>query len=368
MIRTLVVDDSSFMRQTLSRMLDQASDITVVDTAANGAQGVEKVREWEPDVVTMDVEMPKMDGITAVRHIMDQAPCPILMISSTTKEGAETTMEAMEAGAADFLPKGTASSTLQIREVEAELVKKVRALSQSQSRLFEGELGRTDDRSSARSRDAPGRSSSAGDRARDPQIDTDSSFALLAIGVSTGGPIALQSVLPALPGDFPVPVVVSQHMPPEFTQSLAGRLDDCSSLNVREAEDKMRLEPGRAVIAAGGYHLTIDKPGARHVVRTPERPAGSSHIPSVDVMLNSACDVFGGRILTLIMTGMGQDGLQGARRVKENGGTVFVQDEASSVVYGMPRVVVEEGLADAVLPLEDLSDALIEAVGTPARL
>jgi two-component system chemotaxis response regulator CheB len=356
------------MRQTLSRMLDQASGITVVDTAVDGERGVEKACELEPDVVTMDVEMPKMDGITAVRHIMDRAPCPVLMISSLTEKGAETTIEAMEAGAADFLPKGTARSSLQIREVEEELVKKVRALSESQSRLFDGELGTGGSRSNAGSPDATNRSPSPTEGAQDVQIRPAPSLKLLAIGVSTGGPIALQSILPALPADFPIPVAVSQHMPPQFTQSLAERLNDRSALAVREAEDGMPLEAGRAVVAAGGYHLTFDRSGARPVVRTPERPKDSSHTPSINAMLHSGADAFGGDILAVIMTGMGKDGLEGTRRIKRNGGTVFAQDEASSVVYGMPKAVVEEGLADAVLPLEGLADAIGKAVGTPARL
>jgi len=368
MIRALVVDDSSFMRQTLSKMLDQASGITVVGTAVNGEQGVEKACELDPDVVTMDVEMPKMDGITAVRRIMDRCPRPILMISSLTEEGAETTMEAMEAGAADFLPKGHASSTLQIREVEQELVEKVRALSESDSRLFDGTLGA--ERSGAAD-DAPTGStatpSTGLEETEDPAIHLNPSVELVAVGVSTGGPIALQSVVPALPANFPVPVVINQHMPPQFTQSLADRLDNQSALEVREAEDGMPLEAGRAIIAAGGYHLTFDQAGAQPVVRTPERPTDVSHTPSVNVMLDSASDHFGGNILTVIMTGMGKDGLQGVRRIKEDGGTVFAQDESSCVVHGMPRVVAEEGHADAVLSLEEIAGAIGKAVGTPAH-
>jgi len=367
MTRVLVVDDSSFMRQTLSKMLDQASGITAMDTAVDGEQGVEKACELEPDVVTMDVEMPRMDGITAVRHIMDRAPCPILMISSLTEEGAETTMEAMEAGAADFLSKGNASSMLQIREVEEELIEKVRALSQSQSRLFDGELGGDGEEASAPPASSSDPEPSATQQSGKAGISLHPSLDLVAFGVSTGGPIALQSVLPALPADFPVPVVISQHMPPQFTRSLADRLNDRSALEVREAEDGMPLEAGRAIVAGGGCHLTFDQPGARRIVRTPERPVDVSHTPSVNVMLNSASDVFGGDVLTVIMTGMGKDGLPGARRIKENGGMVLAQDEASSVVYGMPRVVVEEGLADAVVPLEELADAIGKAVGAPAH-
>lgn len=359
MIRTLIVDDSSFMRTTLSMMLDGASGITVVDTATNGEEGVEKACELEPDVVTMDVEMPKMDGITAARHIMDRAPCPILMISSLTEEGAETTIEAMQAGAADFLSKGQAGSALQIREVEEELIEKVRALSESGSRLFDGDLGM---------RVSEGRSSaSTPNRSGDTRLRTDSSLELVVIGVSTGGPLALQNVLPVLPAEFPVPVAVAQHMPPQFTRSLADRLDDRSALGVREATDGMALEPGHAVVAAGGRHLTFERHGARPVVRTPDEPTDTGHRPSVNVMFKSACQEYGGNVLALVMTGMGKDGLRGARKIKNAGGTIFAQDEASCVVYGMPRVVVEAGLADAVLPLEELAEALSKAVGMPAH-
>jgi two-component system chemotaxis response regulator CheB len=373
MIRTLIVDDSSFMRTTLSMMLDGASGITVMDTATNGQEGVEKACELEPDVVTMDVEMPKMDGITAVRHIMDRAPCPILMISSLTEEGAETTIEAMQAGAADFLPKGQAGSALQIREVEGELIEKVRALSQSGSRLFDGELGTrgNEGRSSPEgegSSSTPDRSSLGSDRSEDTGIRTDSSLELVVIGISTGGPLALQNVLPVLPAEFPVPVAIAQHMPPQFTRSLADRLDDRSALEVREAADELSLEPGRAVVAAGGRHLTFEGRGARPVVRTPEQPTDTGHCPSVNVMFESAYEIYGGSVLALVMTGMGKDGLRGARQIKEAGGTVFAQDKDSCVVYGMPRVVVEAGLADAVLPLEELADAVGKAVGAPAHL
>jgi len=366
MIRTLIVDDSSFMRTTLSMMLDGASGITVVDTASNGEEGVEKACELGPDVVTMDVEMPKMDGITAVRHIMDCAPCPILMISSLTEEGAETTIEAMQAGAADFLSKGQAGSALQIREVEEELVEKVRSLSQSGSRLFEGELG-TRTSQSCSSASSPDRSSSRSDRVDEARVQAEPSVEVVVIGISTGGPLALQNVLPVLPADFPVPVAIAQHMPPQFTRSLADRLDDRSALEVREAADGMPLTPGSAVVAAGGRHLTFEPRGTHPVVRTPEQPTDTGHHPSVNVMFESACEVYEGNVLALVMTGMGKDGLRGARQIKNVGGTVFAQNEASCVVYGMPRVVVKAGLADAVLPLEELAGAVGKAVGTPAH-
>lgn len=369
MIRVLVVDDSSFMRQALSRMLDRASGVSVVDTAVNGREGVEKACELEPDVVTMDVEMPKMDGITAVQEIMDRAPCPILMVSSLTEEGAETTIEAMEAGAADFISKGQAGSALRIREVENDIIEKVRALSQSRSRLFESDQTSEEDTSSRDASSDPSiadsPSSSTVERTAGPGLRPDPSLELIVVGVSTGGPLALQHVLPVLPAELPVPVAVTQHMPPEFTSSLAERLDALSALDVVEASNGMVVEAGQVVVAAGGHHLTFERRRGKLVAHTPSEPGDMSHCPSVDVMFGSACDVYGGRVLALVMTGMGKDGLEGTRRIKEAGGTVFAQDEASCVVYGMPRAVEEAGLTDGVFPLDQLSEVIGQTAGTP---
>jgi two-component system chemotaxis response regulator CheB len=358
MTRVLIVDDSSFMRKALSIMVDRADGMTVAGTAANGREGVEKARSLEPDVVTMDVEMPELDGITAVRKIMSQAPCPILMVSSRTEKGAATTMEAMQAGAADFIPKGDAHSSLRIRDVEEALVEKIQALAGSSARLF------NEGPPEVRSASPPSTSSSRTGQASSGGAP--SAPELIVIGVSTGGPLALQHVLPRLPAKLPAPVAVAQHMPPQFTRSLAERLDDLSALTVREASDGMPLTPGRAVVAAGGRHLTFEKRRSRLVARTPETPTDVPHCPSVDVMFKSACAAYGGAVLALVMTGMGTDGREGARRIKSAGGTVLAQGKDSCVVYGMPRAVVEDGLADAVWPLEELSEAVGEAAGTPA--
>ncbi len=368
MIHVLVVDDSLFMRKALSRMLDRASGMTVAATANNGKEGVEKACKLEPDVVTMDVEMPKMNGITAVREIMDRDPCPILMVSSLTEKGAETTIDAMEAGAADFISKDDSGSSLRIREIEDELTEKIRALSESRSRLFDGDLrpdsGRSDTGTS-RTETGQASSSPAAGRSAEQPTRTDPSLKMIVVGVSTGGPLALQHVVPLLPAELPIPVAVVQHMPPQFTSSLASRLNDLSALTVREATDGMALKPGRVVLATGDRHLTFDQRRSTLVARTPTRPGDASHCPSVNVMFESACDAYGGDVLALVMTGMGTDGLEGARRIKKAGGTVFAQDEASCVVYGMPRAVVEAGLADAVLPLKQLPEAVGEAAGTP---
>ncbi len=353
MIRALVVDDSAFMRKAISMMLERDDDITVVDTARNGAEGVEKACALTPDVITMDVEMPEMNGITAVRKIMKKAPCPILMVSSLTAEGASTTVEALRAGAADFIPKQDARVSLQITEIQDQLIKKVHSLTASRARLFrKGPRRRSTQRPSRRT----ARSSAH------PDLPPK----LIAIGVSTGGPFALQHVIPELPAALPVPVVVVQHMPPHFTRSLSDRLDALSPLHVEEATDGMDVEAGRVIVAAGGRHLTFAERTGTVVARTPAPTDSQSHCPSVDVMLHSACEVYDGEVLALIMTGMGKDGLRGAQAIHQAGGTIFAQDEASCVVYGMPRAVAEAGLTDTLLPLDEIPAALARAAGTPA--
>ncbi len=362
MIRVLVVDDSLVMRKAISRILERADDTTVVDTAADGEEGVEKARRLEPDVVTMDVEMPKMNGIEAVRCIMDASPRPILMVSSLTEKGAEVTIEAMRAGAADFVSKGESSATLRANDVESKLLDKVRALARSDARLFRDDESAPD----------PGAASPpSGTRAPSPPSSTvarpEASYELAVIGVSTGGPMALQHVIPALPAEFPVPIAVVQHMPPQFTRSLADRLDSLSALSVAEADEGMLLEPGRVVVAAGDRHLTVERREDALTVRTPMEPADGAHRPSVNVLFRSAAEACREEVLALVMTGMGKDGLDGVRQIKNDGGTVYVQDEDTSVVYGMPRVVMEAGLADESFALDGLPDALQRAVGTPAR-
>ncbi|WP_103026686.1 protein-glutamate methylesterase/protein-glutamine glutaminase [Salinibacter altiplanensis] len=373
MIRILVVDDSLVMRKAISRIFEQADDMTVADTATNGKEGVEKARRLEPDVVTMDVEMPKMNGIEAVRRIMDTDPRPILMLSSLTEKGAEVTIEAMQAGAADFLPKGESSATLRADDVEAKLLKKVQALAHSNARLFEdgGEgPGLNSSSSGARTTSTSSRASSSrssGTISSGTAPSPEASYELAVIGVSTGGPMALQHVIPALPAEFPLPVAVVQHMPPQFTRSLSDRLDSLSALSVAEADEGMLLEPGRVVVAAGDRHLTVERRKGELSVCTPAEPAEGSHRPSANVLFRSAAEVCRGRILTVVMTGMGKDGLEGVRDIKEEGGTVYIQDEDTSVVYGMPGVVAEAGLADGSFPLDSLPDAMQKAVGTPAR-
>lgn len=349
MITVLVVDDSAFMRKAISMMLERDAEIEVVDTARDGEQALEKVERLQPDVVTMDIEMPRMDGITALKRIMSEMPRPVLMISSLTKEGADATVKAMEAGAVGFIPKQHSRVSLEITKIEKELTEKVKTAARSNVQVLQ--------RSS--------RSAAA------PSLSSQNAFAflrarLIAIGISTGGPFALQKVIPELPADLPVPVVIVQHMPPHFTKSLAERLDKLSPLHVVEAEAGMPVEAGTVYIAPGAQHLTFRTGARTPFIRISEDPDDTLHRPSVNVMFASASTVFR-RVLGVVMTGMGKDGLEGAQVIKDGGGKIIAQDEDTSVVYGMPRAVASAGLTDLVLPMERIAPALAEAVGTPSR-
>lgn len=331
-IRVLVVDDSAFMRQAITSILAQTDDIEVIDTAADGVEACAKVASLKPDVVTLDIEMPRMDGLTALRKIMASHPVPVIMVSSMTKEGASSTLSALEAGALDFIPKRSSSPASSFEGIRSLLVAKVRAVA--------------------------GRSLPHMRQAIDPNDEVSlAGMSVLAIGSSTGGPFALQQIIPHLSRGFPLPIVVAQHMPPRFTRSLAERLDAISALTVKEAESGDALQPGRVLIAPGGRQLLLTRHGYRVEGLTPDRP-DTLHRPSVDVMLDSACEVYDGRVAALILTGMGRDGRDGCRRVKERGGMVIAQDAETSVVYGMPRGVVEADLADAILPLQDIAPSL----------
>ena len=343
MIRVLIVDDSAFMRKALSIMLEGDPEIEVVGTARDGLEAIEKVHELKPDIVTLDVEMPRMDGLTALRRIMREHPVPVIMVSSLTQEGAQATIEALEAGAVDFIPKQHSYVSIEISRIRAELLEKIKTIARTRPLL------------------TPRRATGVSPETL-PALRFREARAI-AIGVSTGGPRALQQVIPTLPDDLPVPVLIVQHMPPHFTRSLAERLNSLSTLTVVEAEEGMPLVPGHVFLAPGGRHLVLERRnGQAPRIRTPVEPA-TLHRPSVDVMFRSVCQTFGGKVLAVVMTGMGRDGLEGARLIKQHGGKVLTQDEATCVVYGMPRAVTEAGLSDAVLPLEQIGPVLARSLG-----
>jgi|SRR5579884_2436932 len=346
-INVLVVDDSAFMRRAISMMLEGEPDIVVCGTARNGEEAVLKAQQLRPDVVTMDVEMPGMGGLEAVREIAAHSDIPIVMISALTHEGAETTFRALEAGAVDFIAKPDAAY-VNIKDLARELVAKVRVFARNDSRQI---MPRP--------------------KAVLPPIDHPSilarePFECVAIGTSTGGPVALSHIIPALPAEFSVPIVVVQHMPRGFTRPLAERLNGVSALTVEEGRDGMVLRKGHVVIAPAGSQLRLRRAfGSNDVEVALSGDDGHSlHVPSVDIMTASVAETFRAGTLAAILTGMGQDGVVGLRSVKDRGGFVIGQDAATSVVYGMPRAAAQAGLVDRVLPLDRVAPTLCELTDT----
>ncbi|HEV3155077.1 MAG TPA: chemotaxis response regulator protein-glutamate methylesterase [Candidatus Baltobacteraceae bacterium] len=347
-INVLVVDDSAFMRRAITKMLEGEPEIVVAGTARNGQEAIIKAAQLHPDVITMDVEMPGMGGLDAVREITAQSEVPIIMVSSLTQEGAETTFLALELGAVDFIPKPD-SAYVNISDVARDLVAKVRVFSRKRG---------------SKKRLPPPKVSLAPLLPPSPPSARDA-FECVAIGTSTGGPVALSHIVPALPGDFPAPIVIVQHMPPGFTRPLADRLNSSSNLTVVEGEEGMVLVKGLVVVAPAGLQMMLRRANSGVFEIELQRDAGRSlHVPSVDVMTASVADAYGPGTLAAILTGMGQDGVVGLRRVKDAGGFVLGQDAATSVVYGMPRAAAQAGLVDRVLPLDLIAPALCELTNT----
>ncbi|MEE9430549.1 MAG: chemotaxis response regulator protein-glutamate methylesterase [Melioribacteraceae bacterium] len=350
-IKVLVVDDSAFMRKSLSMLIESDPAIEVIATAVDGLDALNKVKNLRPDIVTLDIEMPKMDGLTALKHIMKQSPLPVLMVSSLTKEGAEETLKALELGAVDFIPKASSFVSVAIADIKVDLIKKIKLFAREkkvvrQIHNFSKSLSNPISKSSVtKSKSLP-----------------PGKYNALAMGISTGGPISLQKIIPGLSSNLKVPVFVVQHMPPKFTASLAQRLNSLSSLEVKEAENNEVVRKGVVYIAKGGFHMKVKKVGVNIVIETSEMPKEQLHKPSVDVMFESVEKVYGKNILSVIMTGMGKDGLEGVKKIKAVGGHCIAQDENTCVVYGMPRAIVENGLADTVAPLEEIPAIINKAV------
>ncbi len=338
-VRVLVVEDSGFFRRRIVAMLGSDPRIEVVGQAVNGLEAVTQLERLRPDVITMDIEMPLMDGITAVRRIMATRPTPILMFSILTKEGARATLDALEAGAMDFIPKRFSEVTGSPEDLKQQLCAKVVALGGARSHhLPSGEAPAS----------VP-RSPSPGGAQR---------YRLVALASSTGGPAALPKVLSSLPADLPVPLLIAQHMPANFTPSFAQRLDQQCAIRVRHAEDGDPLQPGTALLAPGGKQMTVERRGGRHVVRVRESDPSLSYRPSADLMFSSLAEQYGSQVLSIILTGMGADGREGARLLKQKGATVWAQDRASSVIYGMPGAVARANLTDEILDLAAIGPGL----------
>ncbi|GLH49475.1 protein-glutamate methylesterase/protein-glutamine glutaminase [Pseudomonas lactis] len=372
-VKVLVVDDSGFFRRRVSEILSADPTIQVVGTAINGKEAIDQAIALKPDVITMDYEMPMMDGITAVRHIMQRFPTPVLMFSSLTHEGARVTLDALDAGAVDFLPKNFEDISRNPDKVKQMLCEKVHSISRSNRRsLFStpapaptpapaaaapsSSFARPAPAPVARPAVAPVRAAAA-PSAHSPAPKR-KAYKLVAIGTSTGGPVALQRVLTQLPANFPAPIVLVQHMPAAFTKAFAERLDKLCRITVKEAEDGDILRPGLALLAPGGKQMMVDGRGAIKILPGDER---LNYKPCVDITFGSAAKSYGDKVLAVVLTGMGADGREGARLLKQGGSAIWAQDEASCVIYGMPMAIVKADLADAVYSLDDIGKHLVEA-------
>lgn len=344
-LRVLVVDDSATVRAVLARRLNESPQINVIGRAADGVEGVELVELLKPDVVTLDIEMPRLDGLGALREIMARCPTPVVMVSSLTKQGAEATLTALELGAVDFIEKPMHGSIPAPNEIADDVIEKV--LQAGRARVRRGSIA-------APSEPRP----PAGPVSARNWLDR-----TVVIGSSTGGPQALRAVITELPAELGVPVVVVQHMPPEFTRSLARRLDELSAVRVIEARPGSKLEPGTVLLAPGAFHLVFD---SRGVADLDEGPPELNVRPAVNVTMESIVKFRGDKTLGVVLTGMGRDGTRGAELIQAAGGTVLAQSEETCIVYGMPRSIVDAGLADEVIPLERMAAAIVRHCQVPA--
>ncbi len=354
-VRVLVVDDSGFFRRRITEILNSDPQLEVIGSAVDGAEAVEKAAALRPDVITMDIEMPVMDGITAVRKIMAARPIPILMFSSLTTDGAKATLDALDAGAVDFLPKRFEDLSKDHDEAKRLLCMRVRTvgLSRRAKPLLAPARPAAEPAPAPRPRPTPGVAA--------PRPST-GHIKLVAIGTSTGGPVALQVVLSQLPANFPIPIVLIQHMPASFTPAFAQRLNQTCALQIKEASDGDVLAPGHAYLAPGGMQMLVQRRGADAMLRVVESEPGQTYKPCVDITFSSIAEVYPGNTLAVVLTGMGADGREGARRLKQGGSAIWAQDEASCVVYGMPGAVAEAGLAEKILPLLDIGAQLKQRV------
>lgn len=373
-VRVLVVDDSNFFQHRLKDIINEHPDLKVIGIASNGREAVEKAEELKPDIITMDFEMPVMDGVTAIKLIMATRKVPILMFSSLTYEGAKITLDALAAGALDFIPKDFAEVSRSSDSLKKKLHERLITLAGVTARAIPVAEPKPTSIPASSNLRAPVPVSST--PVRSPaNTQTDESTKspgsdnyrlkkqpkILVIGASTGGPVALAEVLITLPANFPLPIVLVQHMPENFTKAFAERLNKQCNIRVREAVDGDQLQPGLALLAPGGKQLMLDKRngGSVRVLPDDERV---NYKPSLDITFGSAANIYGDKVLGVVLTGMGSDGCNGARLLKEAGSALWSQDEASCVIYGMPMAVARAGLTDKVLALKDIGPRLVREV------
>ncbi len=353
-IRVLVVDDSIISRKYLSRILEESGKIKVIDTAKDGEEAIEKIKKLNPDVVTLDVEMPRLNGIEALKIIMKECPVPVVMVSSLTKDGAKETLESLRLGAVDYISK---TDVLSFKEAAKEarelLIEKIVAAKDARirgRRLRPTRVTPTVETKEETPTVSPTR------KKKLEKMD----IKVVAIAASTGGPVALEKVFSMLPL-LGVPVMIVQHMPKTFTGVFANSLSKVSKIKVKEAEDGEELRPNQGYLAPGGMQMTASKSGSRYIVRVSDEPK-TIYTPNADVMFTSVAEVFGDKALCVIMTGMGDDGFRGLQKVKAAGGTIIAQDKDSCVVWGMPRKPTQTGLADFVVPLDEIATTISKIV------
>lgn len=358
-IRVLIVDDSALVRSLLTEMLAADRQIEVIGTAADAQAAREKIKALNPDVLTLDVEMPRMDGITFLRNLMRLRPMPVVMVSSLTERGADVTLDALAIGAVDWLAKPKIDVAARLKDYAEELIAKIKAAATATVRAYDPR----------RAPVARGRPAYSADAVLPPPTGVRpfrTTERILAIGASTGGTEAIKAVLLGLPPDSPA-VLIAQHIPKAFSAAFARRLNDACALTVCEAQHGQQVLPGHAYVAPGDRHLMLRRDGARYVCRLDDGPPVNRHKPSVDVLFRSVARAAPGSACGVLLTGMGKDGARGLMEIRDSGSATVAQDEASSVVWGMPREAVVLGAAQEVLPLEAIAARTLELLGAPAR-
>ena len=338
-VRVLVVDDSAYVRKVLTQILSRSPFLEVIATARDGREALEVAEQLQPDVITCDLNMPEMGGVQFVEEQMARKAIPIVILSIANRAGQDV-LAALDAGAIDFVQKPTALASERLLDVADELIEKVKTAARASVRPVAAAVVPLEPISAARRRPAT--------------VD------VVVIGISTGGPQGLKSVIPRLPADFPVPVAIVLHMPVGYTEMYARKLDELSALTVKEAQEGDEVIAGTVLLAAAGRHLTFRRLDGRVVAHLDVRPLDTPHRPAVDVLFQSAADVYGARTLGVVMTGMGHDGKEGSAWIKARGGRILTEAEATCVVYGMPRSVVEAGLSDRSVPIDDMAAAILE--------
>ncbi|WP_032122009.1 protein-glutamate methylesterase/protein-glutamine glutaminase [Clostridium amazonitimonense] len=358
-IKVIVVDDSALMRKIISDMLNEESDIEVIDIARNGEELLSKLEKHRPDAITLDVEMPKMDGITALKELKRKnIHIPVIMLSSISTKGTELTMECLEAGAFDFIPKPSGTISLDINKVRNDLIEKIRAAYNKSSAQVNRNFNKFEKRTQSLKEEREAKREALRKR-KEAETDALGKIDAVVIGASTGGPKALYTVVTALPVNLGVPVIIVQHMPAGFTKAFAERLNNNSDIKVVEAFDGQNIEKNVVYIAPGGFHLEVGGDGKLHLNT---EPTIWGVRPAVDKLFISASKIYGSRLMSVVLTGMGRDGAGGTVEVKSRGGFTLSEDESTCTIYGMPKAAYETGKVDLVLPLEEIPVHIVKTV------